>query len=498
MRVMKPVEAAQSEAESVRDEGLERAYLTALLRGGHLDESPLPPEALTHPLHRLLYEAMGRAHERLKKVDVATVRAVLTREGAAPEAVELVELLAAGDANPANLDGYTAGLLEYHAKRVSIRAMEGGIRAMKSPSARADVVASEVAAVLGSASLDGAEGRGGDDARSLKADVQEERQQRADDKVQQRSFLPLPFAGFNREATRMRGFPSRKKASCLGVIAARSGKGKTATVATLMHYWLCELGFVLGLVGLEDGTRWLVERWVARDFGLDWGNVVEEGAAGNLYVMPFQVPWFPEDWAEPHPETGQACFSFDRVVECYEYLLDQRLRRYEGGSISSPRLVALARKWEREGVQGILVDHGLQVDYAVGADERLDLAIKRGVKALNGFTMETGCPVILAWHLNRKSDDDAPPAMDDVKESGYLDAYCATMFGIYYHAGSGRTLLNVPKSRKSGGIGGILELVWAGRSGMFYPSQCEAVDLRAEAKKAREAAKAERNGKKLF
>lgn len=488
----------QSEAEAVRDEGLERAYLTALLRGGHLDEHPLPVEALSNPLHRAVYEAMGRASERLGKVDVPTVRAVLTREGAVPEAVALTELLAAGDATPANLDGYVSGLLEYHAKRVSIRAMESGIRAMKSPATRADVVAAEVAAVLGSTSLDGAEGRGGDDARSLKADVGEERKQRAEGKPLQRSFLPLPFAGFNRDATRMRGFPSRKKASCVGVIAARSGKGKTATAATLLHYWICELGFIIGLVGLEDGTRWLIERWVARDFQLDWGNVVEEGAAEGLYVMPFQVPWFPEEWADVHPETGERCFSFDTVMDCYEHLLDQRLRRYEGGSIASPRLVALARKWEREGVQGILVDHGLQVDYAVGSEERLDLAIKRGIKALNAFTLQTGCPVIMAWHLNRKSDDDAPPSMDDVKESGYLDAYCATMLGIYYHAASGRTLLNVPKSRKSSGIGGILELVWAGKSGMFHPSQCEVVDLRAEAKAARDAKKAEREGKKLF
>lgn len=494
MRMMRQAaaETTGSAADAVRDERLEQAYLCALLRGARVDDFVVPPEALANPLHRTLCQAITQAAKRLRVVDVPAVRAVLSREGASQEAVELAEMLGAGDANPANIGGYVSGLLEYHAKRTNIRAMEEGIRALANPATRVDVVSAEVAAVLGATSTDGYEGRGGDMVRSLRADIVEARDARGDPKKRRRAFIATPFTGFNRKDSPMRGFPCRKGASALAVIAARSGIGKTALMSTLLHYWVCVLGLNVGLVGLEDGVRWLIERWAARDFGLDWGDIVEEASQGTLYVEADRLPWFPKEWTQPHPETGVPCFTLDTVLDGYEALLDKQMVHYSGPTIASPRLLALARKWIRQGTEILLVDHGLRVDYTPGADERLDLAIKKGINGLTSITVETGVPIVLAWHLNRRADEDMPPTMNDVKESGYLDADAALVLGMYRQASTGRSLCNVMKSRKSGGLGTLVELIWAGRSGMFYPGQCDVVDLRAEAKKAREAKKAEK------
>lgn len=497
MRAVREMEPPVSAADDVRDENLERASLTCFMRGVRLDEVDLPPDAYANPAHRQIYVAAQQAAKRLRVVDVAAVRAVLSREGAPPEVVELAEFIAAGDAKPEHIHGYTEGLLECHGKRTNIRAMEDGIRQMRDARTRRDVVAAEVAAVLASTQNDGAEGPGGDDVRSLRADIQEAREAKADPKKpRRRAFIATPFAGFNDKHDPMRGFPCRKGASAIGVIAARSGTGKTGAIATLLHFWICVLQMKTGLVGLEDGTRWLIERWAARDFGLDWGDVVEQAATGEHFVMPFQVPWLPVEWSSGSTAGGEPCFTLDDVLDGYERLLDLNLVRYRGANIASAKLLALSRKWiTREGVQAIMVDHGLRVDYSPGKNERLDLAIMKGIQGLTGITVETGVPIVLAWHLNRKGEEDAPPSMSDIKESGYLDADAALVLAAYRQPSTGRTLLTVLKSRKSGGLNRIVELVWAGRSGMFSPDQCGVVDLQAERMKLQQERKAEREGK---
>jgi replicative DNA helicase len=489
-----------SAADNVRDEAIERTILACLLAGARVDDVAAPPEAFSVPAYRQVYEACLSALRRLTAVDPATVRAELELAKAPQDVQELVDVLALAEHRPANLAVYVDGLLDFHARRVAIRRMEASIRELQNPKARVEVVAESTASVLAGLGSGREEAKGGEDVRAILADYNELRVAAEEKREARAAFLPTPFAGHGGGANPFRGFPAKKGVSCLGVIAARSGMGKTAMLATLLHLWLCRMKKRGGLVGLEDGTRWLSERWVARDFGMSWGDVgtvVPERRS----VSVADCPWFPEEYAEaagPRDSYFTPRVTFFRALEAYERILDERMFRHAAGGISAPQLLAKCRRWIDDGAQFIVVDHGLQVDYAPGRDERLDFAIGRNIKRLMELTVATGVPIILAWHLNRTNGDDSAPAMGDLKESGYLDANAATILALWRSGrrtdGVPRTFSNIIKSRRSGGIGRVVEMAWAGESGMMDPEECREVDLAKE--HAEKAAAQKAAGKK--
>lgn len=481
--------------ERVRDENLERSSLAAVLRGAPVEELALPLEAYAHPDHRLIFECLGSAAKRYgaRTVDIAALRSELVLRGAPVEVIQYAELLPLQDAEPRALQTYIAGLREWHLKRAAMLVMRNAVFELAKPTAAYAAVAARVVRALSNHVISGAEGHGGEDVDDLIAEIIKAIEERENGTGGASAFLPTPFPGlsgvdpdgtFRQDVSNpMRGFPCRKEASALAVIAARSGTGKTALLATLLHYWICTLGLKAGLVGLEDGTRWLIERWAARDLRLEWGSIGTQAPREQDVAYPRETPWIPESVHGGRPIDIATLLSF------YRELLAKKLKRYKGATIASPQLASMVRRWIEDGAQVVIVDHGLRVDYSPGQNERMDLAIKRGLSALTQITIETGVPIILAWHLNRRGEETAAPGMSDIKESGYLDSEAALILGAWRQGHSGRTLLNVIKSRKSGGIGQVIELAWAGKSGMFTPAQCLPVDLAAEAAANRETKK---------
>jgi replicative DNA helicase len=486
-----------SAADAVRDEATERAIIACLLNGARVDDVAAPPEAFSVPAYRAVYEACCEALRRFTAVDVAMVRSVLEVGKAPAEVTDLVDVLALADCRPENLAKYVDGLLEFHARRVAIRKMEAGILAMANPKTRVDVVAEETAAVLGALGSGRDEARGGEDVRAILSDYRDMMEAQEAQREPRPAYLPTPFVGHGEGSSIFRGYPAKKGVSCLGVIAGRSGNGKTARIATLMHHWICRMRKKVGLFGLEDGTRWLVERWVARDFGMNWGEV---GTAlpETKYIRHMDASWMPERFADDRPRQSATYFppriSFFRALEAYESILDERLLRHAAGGIAAPKLLAKCRRWIDEGAEAILVDHGLRVNYVAGRNERLDYAIGQNINRLSELTVTTGVPIILAWHLNRANGDESPPVMGDLKESGYLDADAASIEGTWRVKGADgmpdRTFSNVMKSRRSGGIGKVIELAWAGESGMMAPEACREVDFAREYAERKAAAKA--------
>lgn len=486
---------ARAQARLV-DESLEAAALCALIKGARVDAASVPPETFTHEVSRAVFSAIQTTAQRLKRtvVDVPLVRAELLQRSASAECIEFLELLPSLDGEPARLDAYLQVLTDLTIRRAALKTLGDAVGAIIDRSRPYHSTVSGLTATLSKNVSAGGEGLGGDMGRTLMTSILSTIETAEASGAQQQAFLGIPIPGFMGGSDGLRGFPCRPKASAIGVIAARSGNGKTALLATLLHHWMCDLGMKVGLVGLEDGVEWLIDRWASRDLGLDWGAIRGEVPRED-FIFPDggQMKWAAREWWQPHPKSGELCMGLADVVECYTSALDQRLMQYSGVNITSPHLVALVRKWIAAGAKAVVVDHGLKVDYAPGQNERMDLAIKRGLESLNEVTMDTGVPIVLAWHLNRKNDDDTPPTMSDIKESGYLDSVAALVLGAWRQGGTGRTLCNVIKSRKSGGIGRVAELYWSGRSGMFQLDKCEAVDLGAEARAARANKQNKRN-----
>lgn len=285
-----------------------------------------------------------------------------------------------------------------------------------------------------------------------------------DERSRHAPYLPMPWE-FMREA-KVYGFPES-----LSVVAGRSGIGKTATLSTCAAWWLRVLPHKGGIIGLEDGTAWLDERWIAASLGIDYAEV------GTARLTPWQEAKYAEHMERVGP------------------MLQQKLRKYRRAGMTAGQLVARCRKWIDDGVKWIIIDHGLRVVYEADGRLREDKVIGNTMDTLANLALNNKCHIIVAWHLNRASDDDSQPSLGDLKESGYLDAAARAIYGLWRKAD--RTLLTVVKATKVAPVGLTCELGWKERSGLFDTSMGRVVDFQAEARAAKEAAdalKRERTG----
>lgn len=278
-------------------------------------------------------------------------------------------------------------------------------------------------------------------------------------------YLPMPW-GWMREAG-VYGFPES-----LSVVAGRSGIGKTALLSTCMAYWLRVLPHQGAVIGLEDGTAWLDERWIASSLGINYAEV------GTARL----TPWQEEKYAEHVQHVGP--------------MLHQKLRKYRRAGMTAGQLLARCRRWVDEGVKWIVVDHGLRVVYEPDGRLREDKVIGNTMDALSNLALNTRTHIIVAWHLNRASDDDSMPTQGDLKESGYLDAAARAIYGLWRK--DNRTLCTVVKATKVAPVGMTCEFAWKDRSGMFDTTQGRVVDFAAEARAAKEAKAMERKAVGLF
>lgn len=447
----------------------ERAVIGCVLQGATVEETgPAPAECFGHRPHRLVWEAilsLPPGHQ----VDHLTVSERLKAMGALGEVGGPAFLMAldSGVPIPGNLGAYVATLRDYASRR-ALDAHGAAVQVAARDFARPPV-ATAVEAAARFASLDAqavdesAEG----DLMDILSDWDNVWQGRAGE-----PYLPLPWQWMTEAG--VKGFPES-----LSVIAGRSGIGKTATLSTCMAHWLWTRPDVGGVFGLEDGTRWLPERWLAYKLGMDYADV--GASAARLTVSQEQIM---EDFSP-------------RLHD----ILRAKLKRYRRPGITASELVARCRRWVAEGVKWIVIDHGLRVDYEAGGG-REDRAIGRTVDALANLAYDKHVPIIVAWHLNRSNDDDAMPQRKDLKESGYLDAAARFILGAWRQPtgpdGQPRTMLTVVKANKVApeGLTGCLQ--WAGRSGMFDPKGGYVVDFAAERQRVKDAAEADKAARKLF
>jgi replicative DNA helicase len=231
-----------------------------------------------------------------------------------------------------------------------------------------------------------------------------------------------------------------------------------------MWHWLAELKLPGGVFGLEDGADWLLERATARKVGIPYGDV------GACRLHDHQQVALQEWMGQAH-----------RVLE-------DRLFIHESPAIDFPDLLSTARQWVRAGARWIVIDHGLRIRYqASGSRERLDLTIGNAMNALADFGIKAGVPVVLCWHLNRDSEEEAPPKRSDFKESGYLDAAARTMLGLWKQKDRpGSVLTTVVKCTK-GEEGATFALERDAPHGLIHSTGGYEVDFAAEAEAARRA-----------
>jgi len=445
----------------------ERAVIGCVLAGHAApgDTGPLPAEHFGAEAHRLVWQAIRDLDAMGHSVDHLTVAERLKERG------ELVAVGGPGvlmqwDASlPAgwNLPAYVATVAKYAGHRHLMAESERLRRAAQDLTKEPNAIAAEASGRLVLLDTKNTDELGDVDLHEINDRWDRYANLSPEEQEAQNPYLPVPW-DWMREAG-VRGFPAS-----LSVVAGRSGIGKTATLSTCMAYWLQALPHHGGVIGLEDGTVWLDERWIARYCGLDYADV------GTARLNEWQA----ERYADFYSRVGP--------------LLHTKLRKYRKAGMTAAQLLARCKRWIDQGVRWIVIDHGLRVDYETDGRAREDRIIGKTMDALANLALNTRTHIIVAWHLNRANDDDAQPTLGDLKESGYLDAAARLIFGAWRKGD--RTLLTVVKATKVAPVGLTCQLEWAGRSGMFDPKLGRAVDFKAEAEAARAQADAQRQASK--
>jgi replicative DNA helicase len=447
----------------------ERAVIGCVLQGATVEETgPLPATCFGHTPNRLVWEAVlslppGHLVDHLTLAERLKALGVLAEVGG-PE-----YLMALDQSVPlvGNLRAYCEQLRDY-AQRRALDAHGAAVQVAARDFSRAPVsTAVEAAARFASLDAEAVDESAEGDLMDILTDWDAVRKGEIGE-----PYLPLPWQWMTEAG--VKGFPQS-----LSVWSGRSGIGKTAGLSTCMAHWLWTRPEVGGVFGLEDGTRWLPERWLAYKLGMDYADVGASSA--RLTIAQEQAM---EDFAP-------------RLHD----ILRGKLKRYKRPGIKASELVARCRRWVSEGVKWIVIDHGLRVDYEAGKG-REDIAIGRTVDALANLAFDRKVHIIAAWHLNRANDDNSMPQRKDLKESGYLDAAARLILGAWRQPtgpdGQPRTLLTVVKANKVApeGLTGCLQ--WAGRSGMFEPRGGYVVDFAAERQKTKDTEHAARASRKLF
>lgn len=257
----------------------------------------------------------------------------------------------------------------------------------------------------------------------------------------------------------------------LNVIGGSASMGKTALIAEAIWNWL-RAGIKGGIIGLEDGTKWLTRRHLSRALGIPVAMVgvssLHEYQQGNL-----------DDW-------------MGRTSELYR----RHLRIHRAGGIDAPGLLAIVQRWIAEGARWIVIDHGLRVNYAAGRDaRRYDMAIGQTLDTLATLGDRHKVAIIVNWHLKRDREKEERPNMDDYKESGYLEAAARAMLGLWEQKSRHGYMLVTGVKVTEGERDWTVAVERDREHALVHSVGGYVVDFAAEAQAAKEAAEAAKKAK---
>ena len=366
-----------------------------------LDLSGLSPSDFRDPRTRYAWQIAQRLAQRQKPVDAMTVWATgrATRTFA-PDDLSWLQGLAASNSldsarfvhlvdevrTAARLKALRAGLLEI------VGTLDGTTADMAKVSAQLESMLGALAA----ADVDD------DDASGDVFEIanQWDRQEAGLDPP---AYLPT---GIELIDATIKGFVPN-----LNVICGLPSTGKSALLATILDALTAD-GVRIGLFGLEDGTRWVAERIMARDLGVPLAEVGVVKRVGELG---------------------------ERFADCAQRITNQLrlLTVYRRDSITVAELCRRGRSWRRNrGVRGIFVDHGGEIDHNATHADDFRLKVGESYRLLRNLAIGEAMPVVSLAHTVRPSDDneERPPRTSELAESANIERRARLMLGVWAKA----------------------------------------------------------------
>lgn len=268
----------------------------------------------------------------------------------------------------------------------------------------------------------------------------------------------------------------------LNIVAGLPSVGKSALLGTAIEQQLLA-GRKVGLFGLEDGTRWLAKRIIARDAGVPVRDV-----GWKLLTAEQQ---------ERYVVAGQRLTT-----------LLGGLVTYRRDTIDAGELCRRIAHWVTAlGVQCIYVDHGGEVEHQHrNQSDDYRLAVSETYRRLRNLAVRYQIPVVVLAHTTRASDrpaawgEEAPPRATDIAESAYIERRARVILGLWTKGGEDDSMRVTVLKQTEGKRGDTVRLDRLTNCALLDPASGTAINLQAERaaenKKRRQAREADSLAKK--
>lgn len=265
----------------------------------------------------------------------------------------------------------------------------------------------------------------------------------------------------------------------LNVLMALPSVGKSAALCSAIDGQTAA-GLRVGLFGLEEGTKWMARRIIARDMGIPVRSV------GFERRTPEQQALF--------AEVGARVSAQLRNVITY--------RRPRGALVDVREILRRAASWVRnKGVQCIWIDHGGEIDPGIGQGQNDQMAyrVAANYARLRDFAEDYNVPVVVLCHTRRPDDgnEERPPLQTEAADSSRIEKMARVMVGAWRRRYAEPDWMRLTVLKASEGEPDITCRVkrWK-TAAMVQRDEWERVDLQQEraqeAKQKREAKEAER------
>lgn len=276
------------------------------------------------------------------------------------------------------------------------------------------------------------------------------------------------------------GFPPK-----FGVIMGQPGVGKNMFLAGLMRaQLLADPDLKIGLFALEDGSRWLLKRWVALDLGIPLSAVgVKKRTPEQLAKLEELKPWY---------------FKLLERVPCY------RFRK-----IQAQEMLHVSRGWiHQQGVREILfdnlthLDHRQRQTYAGSQrfqNEKRNEIMAAAVESFAELADRKEVPIVALAHTIRpesEKHDERPPRLSEVADSAGIERVVRFAAGLW-RTRSRDLRLTIQKNTEGPGTGVTIELERIIEAATIEPDGGRVVNLEQEAREERKGREKDKLDEKI-
>jgi replicative DNA helicase len=258
----------------------------------------------------------------------------------------------------------------------------------------------------------------------------------------------------------------------LCVIAGQPQHGKSALAGSMI------LGACFndpnhhdGLISLEDGERWLTDRALAGQLGVEVPKLYVKGA-----ISPQAL--------------GDAMQVVGPVLE--------RVHTWTPRAPLVTEVIDHVRAWLQLGVKRVFIDHLGRMAHSYRKGEQSGKAIERTIDTLAAFADEVKIPIVLLAHTARpedKSDRERPPKLFEMAGSAAIERGARLVLGAWIK--EGRTRATVLKNTMSTGRGSTLEFEDVPGAFLVKPTGAKLINLIGEQAAERRARKSEAEGESV-